>query len=235
MRYFKTIDDTFDRVRDVLFDASGRLSPSQGFDVNYSSIATHLIQNVGRFAERFASDFLLDWSAVERLLETPQEKPCRFIVSFGIRGSGVDGNDYVVSRLRNTLDPMSRLVSVERAGYRKVFGLEIRFRADSEEESEVASVCLALKDLTHDLTDLAPEDIPSWNISQQEALKKGVLVSGREAIAEFLGRDYSEDEAFDVTDQCLDQRIEQMSRYELLQAAIRYGVNLPYCPQLTFC
>lgn len=230
MRYFKTLDDAFDKVSGVLFDASGRYSPYRGFNVNYTSIATCIIQNVGRFAERFASDFLSNWKDVEQILESTPTGPCRFVIGFGIRGEGVDGNDYIVSRLRNTLDPTTEYVSVERAGYRKVLALEIKFETEEGGTNDVATVQMVLKDLTHDLSRLAPEDVPSWDVSQREALKKSVSSGGYDAIALFLEHDYDAEEDADVTDKRLDMRIEQMSRAELLRTVSRYGVHLPGCP-----
>lgn len=232
MRYFKTLDDAFDKVSSVLFDASGRLSPYRGFNVNYSSIATCIIQNVGRFAERFASDFLINWKVVDQILESAPAAPCRFVVGFGIRGEGVDGNDYIISHLRNTMNPTTEHVNVERAGYRKVLALEVKFEAEQDEPRNVSSVKMTLKDLTHDLARLAPEDVPSWDVSQREALKKRVSSGGYDAISLFLERDYDTEEDADVTDRRLDMRIEQMSRYELLQASKSYGMRLPHCTQL---
>ena len=232
MRYFKTLDDAFDKVDSVLFDASGRLSPYRGFNVNYSSIATCIIQNVGRFAERFASDFLINWKVVEQILESAPTGPCRFVVAFGIRGEGVDGNDFIISRLRNTMNPTTEHVSVEQAGYRKVLALEIKFESEQNEAYSVSSVQMTLKDLTHEFTRLDPEDVPSWDISQREALKNRVLSGGYDAIALFLEHDFDAEEDADVTDRRLDMRIEQMSRHELLQAAKSFGLRLPHCPEL---
>ena len=231
MRYFKTLDDAFDKEGSVLQDASGRLSPYRGFNVNYSGIATCIIQNVGRFAERFASDFLISWKVVEQILESAPAGPCRFVVAFGIRGEGVDGNDFILSRLRNTLNPTTEYVSVERAGYRKVLALEIKFGAEQDEPLNVSSVHMTLKDLTHDLAKLVPEDVPSWDMTQREALKKRVSSGGYDAISLFLEHDFDAEEDADVTDRRLDMRIEQMSRHELMQVAKSFGLRLPHCPQ----
>ena len=38
-------------------------------NLNLSSIATRLIQDVGRFCERFASNFIISWDAVRKQLE----------------------------------------------------------------------------------------------------------------------------------------------------------------------
>ena len=54
----------FERCSRVLCTESGTLD-----NLNMSSISTRLIQDVGRFCERYASDFLISWDAVRKQLE----------------------------------------------------------------------------------------------------------------------------------------------------------------------
>jgi len=87
----------FDNAKRILCQESGSLE-----NINMSSIATRLIQDVGRFCERFASDFVISWDIVREHLEPrPIDNPYRAVVVFGIRRSGVDHNTFFMSRLRN--------------------------------------------------------------------------------------------------------------------------------------
>lgn len=58
------IQRAFDGSKRVLGQESGTLE-----NLNVSDIATRLIQEVGRFCERYASDFIIGWDAVRRHLE----------------------------------------------------------------------------------------------------------------------------------------------------------------------
>jgi hypothetical protein len=87
----------FERCSRVLCTESGTLD-----NLNMSTIATRLIQDVGRFCERYASDFLISWDAVRKQLEPRHiTEPCHAVELFALRRSGVDHNSFFMSRLRN--------------------------------------------------------------------------------------------------------------------------------------
>ena len=87
----------FERCSCVLCTESGTLD-----NLNMSSISTRLIQDVGRFCERYASDFIVSWDAVRKQLEPRHiAEPYHAVELFAIRRSGVDHNSFFMSRLRN--------------------------------------------------------------------------------------------------------------------------------------
>lgn len=69
------------------------------FDINYSSILTKLIQECGRLCERYASDLFIIWNGIERKLEKKTIETSSYL--FGIRESGVDHSEFVLSRYNN--------------------------------------------------------------------------------------------------------------------------------------
>lgn len=64
------------------------------WSVNNSSILTRLIQEAGRYCDRFASDLFIDWKGVEKWIENPTE---RKVWMFGFRRDGVDHDRYVLT------------------------------------------------------------------------------------------------------------------------------------------
>lgn len=76
----------------------GYISYSEGgYSINHSGILTRLIQEAGRFCERFASDLFLDWKSVEKWIENA-ERGDSTVYLFGFRRDGVDGNSFIMSR-----------------------------------------------------------------------------------------------------------------------------------------
>ena len=63
-----TIREAFERSSRTL--ATEHSSVSQ--DVNLSTIATMLIQSVGRFAESYASDFIISWDTVRDIIKNAE-------------------------------------------------------------------------------------------------------------------------------------------------------------------
>ena len=129
-----TIRDAFAKSERTLATERASL----GRDINLSTIATLLIQNVGRFAESYASDFVISWDVV------------RDIVKNAIRRSGVDGNNYLMSNLRNTFNKFTGFSRPEDK-YRKILALGIELPIDGGIE-------VVLKDITDDCYKLNKED-----------------------------------------------------------------------------
>lgn len=126
----------------------------KGKDVNLSSIATTLIQVVGRFCERHADDFLLDWRCVEDLVRTQPQcgGTTKDIVVMGIRRCGVDHVPFLMANLRdNCWDEHSGHAYVDRV-YRKIYAIGII--ADPDGRVEVT-----LKDLTDSVWSLDARDL----------------------------------------------------------------------------
>ena len=107
----------------------------QKYDINMSSIATELIHNVGRWVENYASDFLIDWAGITKLLES-EENEYDEVFWFGLRESGVDGYSYIYSQFENNH-------GMNYNYYRKIYAL--RMKAFNNE------LTATLVDVTHDV------------------------------------------------------------------------------------
>ena len=96
------------------------------WDINTSSILTKLIQDTGRFAERYASDLFIDWQSVEKYINSGCLERCleNHTWFFGIRKDGVDHEAFITSRMQN--NPMHW-----EHNYRKLFRLDAIVENDS--------------------------------------------------------------------------------------------------------
>lgn len=76
---------------------------SHEWDINYSSILTALIQSAGRYCQNYASDLFIDWFAIAKRLENSDDRYTDGVYEylFGIRKSGVDGINYILSQANN--------------------------------------------------------------------------------------------------------------------------------------
>lgn len=75
-------------------------SPSLGkitTNLNYSDIFSELIQAAGMGCEYFASDLFYDLVAIRDAVENLESR----VFFIGIRNSGVDGNNFIKSRLKD--------------------------------------------------------------------------------------------------------------------------------------
>ena len=72
------------------------------WDVNLSSIFTHLVHRVGRYTEFYASDLFYTWNEVQKALKAWEIDNTTILV--GIRYNGVDGNSSIESKIRNRYD-----------------------------------------------------------------------------------------------------------------------------------
>lgn len=84
-----------------------------------SDIYSKLIELTGRYCERFASDLLYDLQDVASFTEACKiDKPNRWVLGFGFRECGVDGNSFLEHRLKDSYK------------YRRVVALNIEDRMD---------------------------------------------------------------------------------------------------------
>ena len=96
-------------------------STGRDFDINYSSILSKLIQECGRLCERYSSDLFITWNSIEEKLKEKTMKTSVYL--FGIRESGVDHNDFILSRY-NTDGFLAKYQ------YRKIYKLDITVNDD---------------------------------------------------------------------------------------------------------
>lgn len=114
--------------------------------INLSSIETFLIQETGRYCERYASDLLVTWNSIK---ETMADRNPFSHVSYqflGIRKSGVDGLSYVMANMQQYKHQVSYLEQY----YRKLYGIRILHPT-----AEKPFVTIELRDCSQDLHQLA--------------------------------------------------------------------------------
>lgn len=122
--------------------------------INISSIASRLIQEVGRYTESYASDFLFNWAEVERIIKEA-EPGDNSIVTFGIRKQGVDHTTFLMSHLSESCHKDPNTFLHPEQYYRKVYALRITCNDEGYIRAE-------LKNITCSLHHLSKEDI-NWN------------------------------------------------------------------------
>lgn len=82
-----------------------------GFEINYSSTLTHLIQYAGRYCENYASDLFLIWSCLVERFKNKDYTGEKLILGF--RESGVDKNESVVRNYNENRYYYRKIVTVE--------------------------------------------------------------------------------------------------------------------------
>lgn len=103
------------------------------WSINLSAIDTHLIQNIGRFVERFASDYLITRFSIEnRILNNKDFK--NEIVLFSLRESGVDSNGFTLFRLSDLPANKSH-----KDIYRKIYALTFEHTNDKTMGHEISA------------------------------------------------------------------------------------------------
>lgn len=141
-------DTYFKSGYEPLYHEQGVFSNGR-LNINLSSLYTFLIQKIGKYCDYYASDFLITYDSLKRLIEnTCPDTPTtyRFI---GIRESGVDDVAYVLSRL--TQDNPSVLASY----YRKLYGLRIKHEGLDHSPKHAAYVHIELRDFSGEIYSLA--------------------------------------------------------------------------------
>lgn len=126
---------------------------------NLTDIQTVLIQLTGRFCEHYASDLICVLSELQAFIEPHTiEHDDRHLIAVGIRECGVDGNDYVISRLADTKHGLYQYVYPEKV-YRKLLVIDIEERLDNlDADFSGGKMTVRLIDITHDCNHLAAED-----------------------------------------------------------------------------
>lgn len=139
--YYKPIVNAYKRQKQTLDECHSYLSPATYVNINISSIIDTIITNTGRFCERYASDVLFDLNYMNDIIKNYNPNyPEEYIVCFGIRRDGVDGYEFLKSRLQN--DFCSNPYRINEY-YRKILAVHIHF---DEENSELYCT---LKDITN--------------------------------------------------------------------------------------
>lgn len=105
-------------------------------EINMSSIYSKLIQEAGRYCDRFASDLLYDIQSIEHHLEAQKSET----LYIGFRRYGVDNNAYIATKIPQELD----------STYRVIYSVKIDFEPD---EYYLAKVQVTLNEVYYSTSD----------------------------------------------------------------------------------
>ena len=116
--------------------------------INTSSIATFLIQNVGRFCERYASDFLITWNSLTEYIDEPltTNDDCKFF-TFAIRKHGVDGNEFLMARINEWYNRYE-LYRVQKF-YRHIYVVKIEKQKSNIDKTSTNDIIVTLQEITN--------------------------------------------------------------------------------------
>lgn len=157
--------DAFDiNGNTIAVDTGSAPNAQSPASVNISNTETALIQICGRYADRYASDLFINHAVMLSLL-APHDVTDgeRYILMFGIRESGVDGNMFTACRLAETLtNPMSDIPTISHQ-YRKILAVVIEYKADPEYPVYIGCT-VTLKDMTHSVFHLSKDFLESHEI-----------------------------------------------------------------------
>ncbi len=145
----RTVYGTPQSVR-VPFANGKKIATEYGSDaeLNISSIGTALIQNVGRFVENYASDLFYDWETLKRVIK--ESKPGdNSIMLFGLRDSGVDGSDFVMSHANSSRNAFGNSHMTDR--YRKLFAVRVMVTEEGYPgHGRAGTYEVEMRDITHE-------------------------------------------------------------------------------------
>lgn len=148
----ETLRLAYNRTETIAADAYGSFK-----DINLSSIASLLIQECGRWTDRYASDFLITWDSVRSMLEdecTPDKGPVEGLFLFGIRQDGVDHTSFLMSRIKRDIRPYQPAYA-DTHEYRRIYALYI-YACHGHVECQ-------LKNISNAFTTIAKEDMEEQN------------------------------------------------------------------------
>lgn len=119
---YATVRYAFNKSKDLISEDGDMGS------VNISGILTRIIQDVGRFAERWASDVLYDLDNIRLLCHSEYilEDEIDEVFPIAIRRDGVDSGNFLMNRLVDTQrGPITSYVHPNQT-YRRILGVRVR-------------------------------------------------------------------------------------------------------------
>lgn len=121
------LNQTYDTFRQAFRNAKTLASEESSADMlSAPECLTGLIQNVGRFAESYASDLLYDLKPIWYLMQgvLPEKKGMDEIYVFGIRKNGVSNGPQVMATLMEGVGPYQPYL-LPYMRYRKILALKV--------------------------------------------------------------------------------------------------------------
>lgn len=142
----KTIEQKLKKEK-PLFSKKGTIvrnstDNKQYMSINLSDIMTKLIQDTGRFCERYASDLIISYESMMGVVNNLDTNRKTHYEWFGLRQSGVDGIAYVLCNMNQ--NPASYCSQY----YRKLYCVRVSAIKDNE-------ITVDLLDMTNNIYSIA--------------------------------------------------------------------------------
>lgn len=120
-------------------------STDEKYNFNISTMLTLLIQETGRYTERFASDVIISINFMTKALEDPFANNGALFL-FGIREDGVDHYEFVRSQMKNNLGNPAYFKQY----YRKMYAIHLTVQ--KFDDSDVHKACITMKEIRGELS-----------------------------------------------------------------------------------
>ena len=148
MKADKTIfKKAFKESDKILSQANGQIIENHRTNINWSDIQTILIKKAGLLCENYASDIIIDIDSIKAILDNIRDLTEPVISIAGIRESGVDHDEFVLSQINS-------YESNYHTGYTKLYYraiLAVEITPIFDEDNKLSNCCLILKDIREEL------------------------------------------------------------------------------------
>lgn len=138
------ISAAYDKTDITILSESCLIGSDRRASINISSMLTLLVQDSGRYAERFASDVIISANSLTEAIKDPDECNGRIFL-FGIRESGVDHYEFVREQMQNSANRISYFDNY----YRKVYAIHTYITEDNE--MQMSSFKIDMKEIRQNL------------------------------------------------------------------------------------
>lgn len=153
---YATIRHAFNSAKDIMVENGDMAS------INITSILTRIIQDTGRFAERWASDVLYTLDHIRLLCDNEYilEEEIDEIFPIAIRRDGVDSENFLMSRLKDTQrGPIDSYVYPQQI-YRRILGVRVQVSYEyMGQRWHTPRITCTLRDMTDAFHQINPADI----------------------------------------------------------------------------
>lgn len=119
------IASAYEAEEKIVMNEDAYIKSDGASGANISSIVSLLVQEAGRYAERFASDVVISINSMNEALEDAFGCDGRLFV-FGIRRDGVDHLEFVASKMKSSYGNSGYFEEY----YRKIYAVRTSIRGD---------------------------------------------------------------------------------------------------------
>ena len=136
----------FAKTETILKQCEGQIIENHRTNINWSDIQTILIKKAGLLCENYASDIIIDIDSIKAILDNIRDLTEPVISIAGIRESGVDHDEFVLSQINSY--ESNHHTGYTKLYYRAILAVEI---TPIFEDNKLSNCCLILKDIREEL------------------------------------------------------------------------------------